>query len=124
VRIFLLVSRGWGWRFEASGAVRSLVFVITPEGFSVNAFLCVESPKYKCGCRSGKSCFLTYDQAQAEIKRFRARRSSFVSLRCAGTQGRTGVSQEEIRRKREIPVKAIHRKDTIVLNPRFQERRR
>jgi hypothetical protein len=27
----------------------------------------VESPKYKCGCRSGKSCFLTYDQAQAEI---------------------------------------------------------
>ena len=80
MRIFLLVSRGWGWRFEASGAVRSLVFVITPEGFSVNAFLCVESPKYKCGCRSGKSCFLTYDQAQAEIKRFRARRSSFVSL--------------------------------------------
>jgi hypothetical protein len=85
VRIFLLVSRGWGWRFEASGAVRSLVFVITPEGFSVNAFLCVESPKYKCGCRSGKSCFLTYDQAQAEIKRFRARRSSFVSLQRAGS---------------------------------------
>jgi hypothetical protein len=43
VRIFLLVSRGWGWRFEASGAVRSLVFVITPEGFSVNAFLCVDA---------------------------------------------------------------------------------
>jgi hypothetical protein len=35
--------------------------------------------------------------------------SAFVSLRCAGTQGHTGVAQEEIRRKREIPVKAIHR---------------
>jgi len=28
----------------------------------------VESPKYKCGCRSGKSCFITYDQAQADVK--------------------------------------------------------
>jgi len=45
-------------------------------GFSVNASLCVESPKYNCGCRSGKSCFLTYDQAKAEIGRFRAKRSS------------------------------------------------
>jgi len=36
-----------------------------------------DSPKYNCGCRSGKSCFLTFNQAQAEIGRFRAKRSSF-----------------------------------------------
>jgi hypothetical protein len=35
-----------------------------------------DSPKYNCGCRSGKSCFLNYDQANAEIRRFRAKRSS------------------------------------------------
>ena len=107
MRIFLLVSRGWGWRFEASGAVRSLVFVITPEGFSVNAFLCVESPKYKCGCRSGKSCFLTYDQAQAEIKRFRARRSSikidgrFLDVyRCACGHFHVGNSEKTLNKRR------------------------
>jgi hypothetical protein len=32
--------------------------------------------KYNCGCRSGKSCFLTYSQAQAEVKRFKVRRAA------------------------------------------------
>jgi hypothetical protein len=36
----------------------------------------LDSPKYNCGCRSGKSCFRSYDQAQAEIKRFRAKRAA------------------------------------------------
>jgi hypothetical protein len=35
-----------------------------------------ESPKYNCGCRSGKSCFRSYGEAQGELKRFRAKRSS------------------------------------------------
>lgn len=35
-----------------------------------------ESRKYNCGCRTGKSCFQSYDLAQGELKKFRRHRRS------------------------------------------------
>jgi hypothetical protein len=35
-----------------------------------------DTTKRQCGCSSGKSCFLSYELAQNEIKRFRDKRSS------------------------------------------------
>lgn len=92
------------------GRVGRFIFltrVITPTGFSVNAVLCVESPKYNCGCRSGKSCFLSFEQAQAEIKRFRSKRSSikiegrYLSpYRCACSHFHVGNHNKTVNKRR------------------------
>jgi hypothetical protein len=36
----------------------------------------VDSPKFNCGCETGKSCFSSYDLARGAIKRFRRKRSA------------------------------------------------
>lgn len=33
-----------------------------------------DSPKFNCGCPSGKSCFASWDRAEAEIRAFHRRR--------------------------------------------------
>jgi hypothetical protein len=67
----------------------------------------VNSPKYNCGCCSGKSCFRTYDQAQAEIRRFRAKRSSIKIegryldvYRCACRHFHIGNSEKTLNKRR------------------------
>jgi hypothetical protein len=66
-----------------------------------------ESPKYNCGCRSGKSCFRSYGEGQAEIKRFRARRSSikmdghFLDVyRCKCGHFHVGNSERTLNKRR------------------------
>lgn len=66
-----------------------------------------DSPKYNCGCRSGKSRFLTFEQAQSEIKRFRARRSSIKiegrylsAYRCKCAHYHVGNSERTLNNRR------------------------